>query len=478
MKIIDTPIKGVKIIEPHVFRDARGYFFESFNERLFREKVADVHFVQDNESYSEGTVVRGLHFQRGEHAQAKLVRVVQGRVLDVALDLRKDSSTFGQHVAVELSEENHRQLFIPRGFAHGFAVLSPTAKFQYKCDNYYCPESEDGIAFNDPNLKINWRLDLSKAIVSEKDTNRPTLQQWMESRNTIPTISTDVKKILVTGSHGQLGNSIRKISEASQHEFKFTDVAELNITSASDIERIMSEFKPDVIINCAAYTDVNKAENDTSIAHKLNSEAPGLLANAAKRYNAHMIHISTDYVFGQSTLNTPIEETTPTSPLGVYGMTKLEGEEMVKASGCRYTIIRTAWLYSEYGKNFVKTMLNMMDQQPLLKVVSDQTGTPTYAGDLAEAILNIINNPGRSTTYHFSNLGTATWYDFACEIQRMAKKSNCKVIPCTTSEFPTPASRPSYSVLSKNKISRNFNINIPYWRDSLQVCINNLLKEK
>lgn len=157
MKVTETAIKGVKIIEPRVFNDARGYFFESFEERVFQREVADVHFVQDNESYSEGPVVRGLHFQRGEHAQAKLVRVVEGCVLDVAVDLREGSPTFGKHVAVELSDENKRQFFIPRGFAHGFALLSPKAKFQYKCDNYYCPESEDGIAFNDPQLGIDWK---------------------------------------------------------------------------------------------------------------------------------------------------------------------------------------------------------------------------------------------------------------------------------------------------------------------------------
>lgn len=475
MKVTATAIKDVKIIEPRVFRDERGYFFESFEERKFRSEVADVHFVQDNESYSAGPVVRGLHFQRGEHAQAKLVRVVHGRVLDVAVDLREGSATFGRHVAVELTADNHRQLFIPRGFAHGFAVLSDSAVFQYKCDNYYCPESEDGISYSDPALGIDWRVDMDKAIVSAKDNARPTLSQWMERQHEALNERKYGNRILVTGADGQLGCSLKRLSEEDDREFMFTDVAELDITSAADIERVMSGFRPDVIINCAAYTAVDKAESDTSGAHKLNSEAPGLLANAAKRYGAHLIHVSTDYVFGQALLNTPIEETTPPSPLGVYGMTKLEGEEMVKASGCRHTIVRTGWLYSEYGNNFVRTMLRLMGERPALNVVNDQTGTPTYAGDLAQVLLAIASRPGKSTTYHFANQGTATWYDFACEIRRLGAKDTCKVSPCTTAEYPTPAARPSYSVLSKAKIIKDYNISIPYWRDSLAVCMQNLL---
>lgn len=476
MKVTETAIKGVKIIEPRVFRDSRGYFFESFEEREFRREVADVHFVQDNESYSEGPVVRGMHFQRGEHAQAKLVRVVEGRVLDVAVDLRPGSPTFGRHVAVELTDENKRQLFIPRGFAHGFAVLSPAAKFQYKCDNYYCPEDEDGISFADPALGIDWRRDLSQAIVSEKDSHRPTLAEWLAAQKPAEE-ATGLRRILVTGADGQLGSSLRRLAENDSREFLFTDVAEMDITSADDIARVFAEFRPDVVINCAAYTSVDKAESDTAIARKLNSEAPGLLANAAKKSGAHLIHISTDYVFGQSSLNTPIEETTPTAPLGVYGMTKLEGEEMVKAAGCSYTIVRTAWLYSEYGNNFVRTMLRLMSERPELKVVNDQTGTPTYAGDLAAAILRIAANPGANATYHYSNLGTASWYDFAREIQRLGQKTACKVRPCTTAEYPTPATRPAYSVLSKDKIQRAFGLDIPYWRDSLQLCVENLDKQ-
>lgn len=476
MKVTETDIKGVRIIEPRVFHDARGYFFESFEERVFRREVADVHFVQDNESYSTGPVVRGLHFQCGEHAQAKLVRVVEGRVLDVAVDLRAGSPTFGKHVAVELTDENKRQLFIPRGFAHGFAVLSEAAKFQYKCDNYYCPEAEDGISYADPALGIDWRVDLKNAIVSDKDSSRPTLDEWLKAQQP-PERNAAMSRILVTGAKGQLGCSLRRLAENDCREFLFTDVEEMDITSAESINRVMEEFRPDVVINCAAYTQVDRAESDSAIARKLNSEAPGLLANAAKKYSAHLIHLSTDYVFGQSVQNTPIEETTPTAPLGVYGITKLEGEEMVKAAGCSYTIIRTAWLYSEYGNNFVRTMLRLMSERSELKVVNDQTGTPTYAGDLAAAILKIAADPGRSNTYHYSNLGTATWYDFAREIQRLGGLDNCKVRPCTTAEYPTPAARPSYSALSKDKIQHAFGFEIPYWRDSLELCIGNLKKQ-
>lgn len=473
MRVIDTEIDGVKIIEPRIFKDSRGYFYESYSERNFQKDVAPVTFVQDNESLSERGVVRGLHFQRGEHAQAKLVRVVEGTVLDVAVDMRPASPTFGRYVAVELSAHNQRQLFIPRGFAHGFSVLSPVAKFQYKCDNYYCPEAEDGIAYNDAELNIDWRIDPSEAEISEKDANRPTLREWLEAEKKTH-LEPLKKRILVTGANGQLGMSIRRISRTLPYNYLFTDVNELDITSAQDVERVFTEFRPDIVINCAAYTNVDKAESDTSMARKLNSEAPGILAGASKRHSAHLIHISTDYVFGQAMLNTPIEETTPPAPLGVYGMTKLEGEELVKASGCKYTIIRTAWLYSEYGKNFVKTMLRLMSEKRSLKVVADQTGTPTYAADLAAVILAIAANPQKSTTYHFSNLGTATWYDFASEIKRMANIKDCDVLPCTSAEFPSQVQRPSYSVLSKNKITREYGISIPYWRDSLALCLANL----
>lgn len=478
MKVIPTEIPDVKVIEPRVFKDARGYFFESFSERQFRSEVADVRFVQDNESMSEGPVVRGLHFQTGEHAQAKLVRVVEGAVLDVAVDLRPESPTFGRSVAVELSAANHRQLFIPRGFAHGFALLSDKAVFQYKCDNYYCPEAEDGIAWDDAELNISWPHTGEEAQLSAKDADRKSFRQWREENAVAATAgASGRRRILVTGGDGQLGRALRREAASSPHAFYFTDVAELDITSERQIADVFATFRPDTVINCAAYTNVDRAEDEPELARLLNAEAPRLLAEACRRHDALLIHVSTDYVFGGNCVNTPIEPDAEPAPTGVYGVTKLEGERNIAASGCRHVIVRTAWLYSEYGANFVKTMLRLFSERDRLQVVCDQIGTPTYAPDLASALMAVADaSPAESAVYHYSNEGATSWYDFACEIRRLSQSTGCRIGACTSEEFPTKARRPSYSVLSKNKIKADLGIEVPYWHDSLALCLANLLK--
>ncbi len=473
MEVEKTDIEGAYVITPRVFKDARGYFFESFSEREFHAAVGPVCFVQDNESCSSHGVVRGLHFQCGDHAQAKLVRVVEGCVLDVAVDIRPDSPTFGRHIAVELSADNHKQLFIPRGCAHGFSVLSPRAVFQYKCDNYYSPESEGGIAWDDAELNIDWRIPADQVILSAKDSARPTLREWMARRpvqkqgEPIP----DGSVVLVTGAAGQLGRSIKDISGEYPYKFIFTDIEELDITSAEDIERMMKEVTPAVIINCAAYTNVDAAEDDFEGATRLNAIAPGLLAEAAARHDAALIHVSTDYVFGATGANTPIAEDAPTGPTGVYGETKLEGERRVRASGCRHVIVRTAWLYSEYGRNFVKTMRRLMAERDTVSVVEDQIGTPTYAHDLATALLGLIHAMPQAQIFHYTDEGVASWYDFARAIRELSGYDSCDVRPCTGAEFPSKVKRPAYSVLDKSKIKDYLGCDIPHWRSALEVCL-------
>jgi dTDP-4-dehydrorhamnose reductase len=285
--------------------------------------------------------------------------------------------------------------------------------------------------------------------------------------------------ILVTGANGQLGSCLRRESVHSTHNFIFTDIQELDITNADDIERVVSENNADVIVNCAAYTNVDKAEDDEALAYKLNATAPMLLAEAMKRRNGLLIHISTDYVFGGNDGNLPKAETEHTNPTGVYGSTKLAGERGVVSTGVNAIIIRTAWLYSEYGNNFVKTMMRLMAEKPQLNVVFDQVGTPTYAGDLAIAILTILNlniekikeNLG---VYHFSNEGVASWYDFAKQIAQDAELTDCEVLPCHSSQFPSKVIRPPFSVLDKSKIKDTFALKIPYWKESLAKCIANL----
>lgn len=283
--------------------------------------------------------------------------------------------------------------------------------------------------------------------------------------------------ILVTGANGQLGNCIRNASADSADNYIFTDVAELDITDAGAVAKMVKDNDIRVIVNCAAYTNVDKAESDKDFAELLNAKAVENLANAVKVNDGTLIHISTDYVFGGDPYNTPCREEQTGTPTGVYGLTKLHGEQTISASGCKALIFRTAWLYSEYGKNFVKTMLNLTSTKPQLKVVFDQVGTPTYAQDLANAIFDIVENrkfEGNEGIYHYSNEGVCSWFDFTKMIAEIAGNKACDIQPCHSDEFPSPVIRPSYSVLDKTKFKNTFGLAVPYWTDSLKVCIFNL----
>lgn len=284
--------------------------------------------------------------------------------------------------------------------------------------------------------------------------------------------------ILVTGADGQLGREMQIASRGSRNRFIFTDIAgeheRLDITDPQAIADIVRENQVNVIVNCAAYTNVDKAETDPETANLLNNIAAGNLADAMKAVNGTLIHISTDYVF-QGDRNIPCREDWPTEPLGVYGKTKLAGEKSIEATGCASIIIRTAWLYSPFGKNFVKTMRDLTSSRESLKVVFDQVGTPTYAGDLAEAICHIIETGQLDKTgiYHFSNEGVCSWFDFAKAICEMSGNT-CDILPCHSDEFPSPVARPHFSVLDKTKIKQTFGIRIPYWTDSLKRCIEEI----
>jgi dTDP-4-dehydrorhamnose reductase len=285
-------------------------------------------------------------------------------------------------------------------------------------------------------------------------------------------------RILVTGGNGQLGNCMRLASENSQNEYIFKDVDDLDITDPEAVALDVKVNDYDVIVNCAAYTNVDRAEEQQEVAELINAKAVEHLARAAKENGVELIHISTDYVFGGNRNNTPCNEDQPTNPTGAYGVTKLHGEQAIEASGCNYIIIRTAWLYSEFGKNFVKTMLNLTATKPELKVVFDQTGTPTYARDLAAAICDIVEQKkyiGHNGIYHFSNEGVCSWFDFTKMIAEYAGNTACNIQPCYSSEFPSPVVRPSYSVLDKRKIKETFGTSVPYWTDSLKACIKNLI---
>ena len=304
--------------------------------------------------------------------------------------------------------------------------------------------------------------------------------------------------ILVTGANGQLGNELRILAKNSADRYLFTDVVDaseesitmlkklagddinteteyLNITDLDAVRKMVSERNIDAIVNCAAWTNVDGAEDPEKYAlvEKLNATAPENLAKAMKEAGGWLVQISTDYVFGKEPYNTPCKEDQQGTPTGVYGATKLLGEQKIIATGCKYMILRTAWLYSEFGKNFCKTMLSLTETKPQLKVVFDQTGTPTYAWDLATAIAAALNNPVEGV-YHYSNEGVCSWYDFTKMIAEYSGQTECDIQPCHSNEFPSPVTRPAYSVLDKTKIKETFGIKIPYWTDSLKICINNL----
>lgn len=293
-----------------------------------------------------------------------------------------------------------------------------------------------------------------------------------------------MKTILVTGANGQLGNEMRIVSKNSQDRYIFTDVNEvegvettyLDITDEDSVNKIVAENGVNVIVNCAAYTNVDAAESNLELAEQLNAKAPELLAKAMKAVGGLLIHISTDYVFGQEPYNVPCREEQQGTPTGVYGLTKLHGEQRIMATDCNYVILRTAWLYSEFGKNFCKTMMMLTATKPQLKVVFDQVGTPTYALDLAKAIAVVIEKFDGSQTgiYHYSNEGVCSWFDFTKMIAAYNGTTACDVQPCHSDEFPSPVKRPAYSVLDKTKIKQVFGVAVPYWTDSLKQCIHNL----
>ncbi len=305
--------------------------------------------------------------------------------------------------------------------------------------------------------------------------------------------------VLVTGANGQLGNEMRIVAKSSCHNFIFTDVnavgdketCYLDITDYDAVCRIVAEQSVDVIVNCAAYTNVDAAENNYDLAERLNAVAPENLAKAIKARNGLLVHISTDYVFGKEPYNVPCTEEQKGTPTGVYGLTKLHGEQRIAQTGCNHAIIRTAWLYSEFGKNFCRTMMSLTSTKPSLKVVFDQVGTPTYALDLAKAVLAVIDdfsnfaseygyeanaraNYPKNGIYHYSNEGVCSWYDFAKSIAQYNGTAECNIEPCHSDEFPSPVKRPNYSVLDKTKIKEVFGVEVPYWTDSLKICISNL----
>ena len=462
MKKIETKLKDCYILEPDKFGDERGYFSPYFIQKNLDE-LGFKQVVQANRSKSSKGVLRGLHFQQNPKCQAKIVEVIKGRAIDVVVDLRRDSSTYGKFITVELTSENNRQLFVPRGFAHGFISLEDDTIFQYLIDNDYEPKLEAGILFDDEDININWDQILfenyiDEPILSDKDKKHPTLKE-----NNV--IFKNNFKYLITGFNGQLGYEIKQqlLNDGVKEEnILAVDINEMDITKEDEVLKIVKEFNPDTIYHCAAWTAVDKAEEPEfkDKCYDVNVNGTKNMVKAAREVNAKIVYISTDYVF-DGTSNVPYSVDDITNPKSVYGLTKFMGEEEVRKYENSF-VIRTAWVFGINGKNFVKTMLNLSLKYDQIRVVNDQIGTPTYAKDLARVAYE-LSQTNKFGTYHCTNDGYCSWAEFASYI---LKDTNTKVIPVSTSDYYIPqyenakvqnkelyiAYRPKFSILDKSKL--------------------------
>lgn len=454
MNIIKTDIDGVLIIEPKIFGDHRGWFIETYSKEKFRELGIDVEFVQDNHSFSakKGTL-RGLHFQLHPKAQSKLVRCTKGRILDVVVDIRKGSSTYRHWVAEVLSEENKRQMYIPKGFAHGFVTLTDNVEVQYKVDEYYAPKYDRSIRYDDAEIGVVWGID--NPILSDKDLKAPLLKD-SDANFSI--------KVLVTGVNGQLGyDVVERLKElgidavgAVRNDFDISDYEQTR--------KYISEVDPDIIVHCAAYTAVDKAEDEKELCYSVNVEGTRNIAKATKEIDAKLVYISTDYVFDGSGSEPHLEEE-KTNPINYYGYTKEQGEQIVKDLIEKSFIVRTSWVYGVNGNNFVKTMIKLAETRDEINVVYDQIGAPTYAKDLASFIANLLQT-NKYGIYHATNEGFCSWYEFAEKIFELAG-IRINVNPISSDEYPTKAKRPMNSKLSKANIDRAGLDRLPSWEDAL-----------
>ena len=454
MNVTKTKFKGLLVIETHVHGDSRGWFTESYTKNRFSDHGIDINFVQDNQSYStqRGTL-RGLHFQINPMAQTKMIRCTRGSIIDTVVDLRKGSDTYKQWYSIELSQENKKQLFIPKGFGHAFLTKTEDVEVQYKVDEYYSKKCDRSIKFNDPEIGVDWGVE--NPVLSQKDLSAPFLKD------------SDVNfsiKVLVTGVSGQLGYDVVKRLNALRIETIGIGVETFDIANKEQTEAYILNYKPDVVVHCAAYTAVDKAEDEQERCYAINVDGTRNIAEACKKIDAKMVYISTDYVFdGEGT--DAQKEDKPTAPIDYYGYTKEQGELVVKKILKNYFIIRTSWVYGENGNNFVKTMLKLGQTKDEISAVNDQIGAPTYTPDLAVLICDMLQT-SKYGTYHGVNEGYCSWYEFAVEIFKQSE-IKIKVNSIPTSEYPTRAKRPLNSRLSKEMLDKNGFGRLPDWKDAL-----------
>lgn len=461
MKVTKTKFKGLLIIETDVYGDHRGWFTEVYTKNKFVDNGIDVDFVQDNQSYSaqKGTL-RGIHFQTNPKAQTKMIRCTRGAIIDTVVDLRKGSDTYKQWFSIELSAENKKQLFIPKGFGHAFLTITDDVEVQYKVDEYYSKEHDRSLKFDDPEIGIDWGIE--NPILSQKDLNAPFLK-YSDVNFSI--------KVLVTGVNGQLGYDVVKRLNELGIEAIGADRNDFDISDKNQTQEYILKSKPDVIVHCAAYTSVDKAEDEREKCYTINVEGTKNIAEACKQIDAKMVYISTDYVFDGQGIE-PQSESKATNPTNFYGYSKEQGEQVVRDIVGKYFIIRTSWVYGKNGSNFVKTMLKLAQMKDEISVVNDQIGAPTYTKDLAVLICDMIQTT-KYGTYHGVNEGYCSWYEFAIAIFEKAGV-NLKVNPIPTSEYPTKARRPLNSRLSKASLDKNGFERLPEWRNALERYLDEL----
>ena len=460
----EIEIEGIKIIKSKIFGDNRGFFLESYSKRKF-EKLGIVNeFVQDNHSKSKKGVLRGLHFQT-KHPQGKLIRVIKGRIYDIVVDIRKESSTYGKYFGIELSEADKTMLYIPRGFAHGFLTLEDDTEIEYKCDDFYYPQYESGIMYDDKDLNIEWKLEeygIIELTLSEKDKKHQSFKEYTESYQG--------EYILLTGANGQLGQDFQKLFDRLGIKYIATDYQELDITNKEKVKEYIDNNNFTIVINCAAYNNVDKAEEEVEKCYALNAYAPKNLAEICKEKNIIFVTYSTDFVFDGEKEIPYTEEDIPNS-LSIYSKAKLEGEKYSLEYEKTF-LIRTSWVFGMGNNNFCKQVINWSKDRDILKIVDDQTSSPTYSKDLAEFSWDLIQTD-KFGLYHFSNSGEASKYEQA---EYILKKIgwNGKLERAKTVDFPLKAKRAKYSKLDSSKIERAVNKKIPHWKEGIDRFLEEL----
>lgn len=486
MKKIETKLKDCYIIEPDKFGDERGYYSPFFiEEKNNHDGLTLKSIAQGARSLSGKGIVRGLHFQEDPLCQAKLVECLSGGVLDVVVDLRKDSPSYKKWISVELTPENGRQLYIPRGFAHGFVSLKDNTLFQYLVDSDYKPSHENGILWNDPEINIDWQFEkygIENPILSAKDQVRKGISEvnpnfYMH------------KRYLVTGCNGQLGYDIvRELNKRGIYDILALDVDDMDITDKRIVDKIISEYEPEYVFHCAAYTAVDKAEENEELAYKINVEGTKNISEACRKVGAKLIYVSTDYVFdGKLEETASYKPEDRVNPLSVYGKTKYLGE-LAALENPKTFVVRTAWVFGINGNNFVKTMLKLSETHDSLNVVSDQIGSPTYTVDLAKLLVD-MSETDKYGIYHGTNSGYTSWAAFASYI---LKDTDTKVNSVTTEEYYKPqyekaisegrtlniAARPLISKLDKSKLIENGFEELPDWHNAVDQYEEELKKIK